>query len=483
MSIQESISQLKQFRQEIYQAFEARADATMGLIDALSSDTSARSVAELSLRPCFRFSYSSLYDAIDTFYQADEAEKADGDRQRLEQKRIRLIASYLPGSPRRKFWLFALDGTPYSRPWAGTLEDRGYVYQPHVVRGNKPVTIGHQYSALVFLPEKTSVDDPPWVVPMSIRRVPTASKGTAVGAAQIGALMEDESLPFHTGLSVLVGDGAYSTVTFLGSVAQYENLVAVARVRSNRVFYHPYQSVEGKTGPGHPRWYGERFALSDPSTWGTPDEIASTTFTTRKGRTLQVCLEGWYDLLMRGKRDLPMHQHPFTLIRVRVLDEASKPVFHRPLWLMVFGRRRRELSLLDAREVYDQRFDEEHFFRFGKQRLLMTTYETPDVEHEENWMQMVPLAYVQLWLARDVAEAMPRPWERYLPEPKSKIASPSTVQRDFGRIIRQIGTPAQPPRPRGNSPGRPRGTRLEHRKRHPVIKKRQKTRKKASIPA
>ena len=39
--------------------------------------------------------------------------------------------------------------------------------------------------------------------------------------------------------------------------------------------------------------------------------------------------------------------------------------------------------------------------RFGKQRLLMTQFQTPDVEHEENWIQFVLLAYVQLWAAKD----------------------------------------------------------------------------------
>ena len=29
----------------------------------------------------------------------------------------------------------------------------------------------------------------------------------------------------------------------------------------------------------------------------------------------------------------------------------------------------------------------EHLVRFGKQRLLMTSYLTPDVEHEENWFK------------------------------------------------------------------------------------------------
>lgn len=483
MDIQESILQLQQFRHELYQAaFEARADALMDLMDALSSNGGARSVVELSLSPFFRFGYSSLYDAIDSFFQASDPEKGVEERQKLEQTQMRQIASYLPEPLQRRYWLFGLDGTPIPRPWALALEDRSYVYQPQVVRGNKPVAIGHQYNSLVFLPEKIGVDDPPWVVPMSVWRVPSEAKANVVGAAQIGALMEDEVLPFHHALCVMVADSAHSVAPFLGRVAPYENLVTVTRLRSNRVLYRQPPPVEGKPGPGHPRWYGERFALKDPSTWGEPDEVASTTVITRKGRTWQVHLEGWYGLLMRGKKDLPMHQHPFTLIRVWVLDEQGQPVYRRSMWLAVFGKRRRELSLVDARQAYDQRFDQEHYFRFGKQKLLMAAYQTPDVEHEENWLQMVSLAYTQLWLARDVAQAMPRSWERYLPPRKSQVASPSTVQRDFGRIIQEIGTPAQPPKPRGNSQGRSKGTQLERRERHPVIKKRKKTRKKAPKP-
>jgi len=32
---------------------------------------------------------------------------------------------------------------------------------------------------------------------------------------------------------------------------------------------------------------------------------------------------------------------------------------------------------------------------------LMVAYQTPDVGHEENWMQIVALTMMQLWLARD----------------------------------------------------------------------------------
>ncbi len=182
---------------------------------------------------------------------------------------------------------------------------------------------------------------------------------------------------------------------------------------------------------------------------------------------------------MRGKRDYPMHDHPFTLVRIRMLDPDGRPVFRRTMWLVVIGDRRHQLSLLDVHQAYTQRYDLEHFFRFGKQRLLMASYQTPDVEHEENWCHLVQLAYVQLWLARCLANTLPRPWERYLPKPNSGEASPSRAQRDFGRIIQQIGTPVTAPKPRGKSPGRIKGTKLVPRERFPVVKKTRKVPKAA----
>ena len=240
---------------------------------------------------------------------------------------------------------------------------------------------------------------------------------------------------------------------------------------------------------------------------------AFSTFTTRKGQSYTVQIEAWHDMLVRGKRDLPMHQHPFTLVRGRVLDAQGKMVFPRPLWLVVFGERRQELTLLEIWDAYRQRYDLEHFLRFGKQRLLMDAYQTPETEHEENWWTLVQLAYLQLWFAREHANKVPRPWERYLlrfraedknsssveapsedknsspvassvegeqsslvefsskGEQASPIASPSDVQRDLTRILRHIGTPARAPKRRGNAPGRSAGQSPRLRVRLPVIKK------------
>lgn len=57
----------------------------------------------------------------------------------------------------------------------------------------------------------------------------------------------------------------------------------------------------------------------------------------------------------------------------------------------------------------------------------MTEFQTPDVKHGENWIRLVMLAYAQLWVAKDLAFHLPRPWERYLKPQSHTIMTPSAV--------------------------------------------------------
>lgn len=85
------------------------------------------------------------------------------------------------------------------------------------------------------------------------------------------------------------------------------------------------------------------------------------------------------------------------------------------------------------------------------------------------------LAYVQLWAARELTIHLPRPWERYFEQNNDKIVTPSVVQRDFQRIISEIGTPTRSPKTRGNSIGRVQGQAQTLRTKHPVVKKQSKS--------
>ena len=277
-------------------------------------------------------------------------------------------------------------------------------------------------------------------------------------------------------LCVLAADNYYSQRCFLNAIGEQPNLVIVTRARSNRVFYRSPDFQQATTpSRGHRRWYGERFDLKDETTWHPPDEIVKTTFATRRGRSLNLTITCWHQMLMRGTREYPMHQHPFTLLQVQVSDVVTGKLVWHPMWLIVSGQRQQELTPLDYYQAYRQRFDMEHMLRFEKQRLLMGSFQTPEVEHEENWVQLTLLAYGQLWAARELVDNLPRPWEKYHHKKTNHSITPSLVQRDFNRIIRVIGTPAVSPKPRGFSTGRVQGNSLGKRKRQSVLKKGRKS--------
>jgi hypothetical protein len=452
--------QLTQFRYEVYQNFNncKRTDTLMDLVDALSSNTTARTVVELSLNPHFRRQYTALNKAVAVNALTD-------------WRLASLACQTIDTSVKRKFHLLGTDITSNPRPFADTLPDRGFVYQPNTIKGNKPIAIGHQYSLWAWLPTYAPQKKGTWVVPLSMQRVPSQANKEMVGAKQLGDLLADKRLPFWEAFCVEVADSAYSKPAYLHANREHTNLVTIARARGTRTFYRQLASDAKLAQKGHPTWYGQPLRLKEPESWSSPDQSAETTFVSRKHVTYRVEIQAWHNLLMRGKKDCPMHQHPFTLVKICWYNPQGQALFLKPLWLIVMGDRRMDLSLLDIYAAYLQRYDLEHFFRFGKQKLLLDKFQTPDDKHEEHWWRLVALAYLQLWVAKDTASHLPRPWERYLPSATDQQLSPAMVLRDMSRIIRQIGTPAPAPKLRGKSPGRRKGVKLTPRIRQPVLKK------------
>jgi hypothetical protein len=461
MNTQESTTEFQQFRQELYELFNKRADTALELLDALCGFPEAETPVQLTLSPEFRRTHSALYKAIDAVAWEDISS-------------AKLIADAVPTPQQRPFWLFLVDVTSQPRPFAPTLADRGFVYQPNAVAGNKPVTLGHQYSTVALHTEKEPGMTKSWVLPMNAQRVATDQDKELVGARQLQELLADPDLPWHDDLVVEVGDTSYSKPAYLHANREHDNLVTIARVRSNRTFYRQFVYPDGELPRHRPRRYGEPFKLPDPTTWPPPDQQTQFSTTRRRGKTYTVEIQAWHNMLMPGKNQperIPMWPHPFTLVRVVRYHADGTRAFARPLWLIVVGPRRGELTLENIDAAYAARVDIEHFFRFGKQQLLLTAFQTPETEREARWWHIVHLAYVMLWMARHLAQQLPRPWEAYLPTAKQREISPTLVQRDFARLIRQLGTPAQPPKPRGKSPGRSPGTKLPPRPRHNVVVK------------
>ena len=284
-----TINQLKQFREEVYQSMKRSADALMNLVDALSGQRGARTVAELSLEPGFERKYSSVYQAIGDF-------EVKGEEQEAKEKRLLQIIGKTVLEPERNgYWLLGTDGTPAPRPYARTMEDRGFVYQPNVVKGNKPVTIGHRYSVLGHLPEKGE-GEPNWIVPLVVKRIETQETDISVGLKQLAMLMTDDKLPWSGEMCVPVADTKYGTTEYLNGAAKYDNLVNIIRMRSNRTLYLPPTPIEGDPQSGHPTWYGEPFRLGDPATWPDPDRTVEMAYSSRRGRAYTITIETWDEM-------------------------------------------------------------------------------------------------------------------------------------------------------------------------------------------
>lgn len=467
----QAIQDFQDWREQLTRALPRRQESLIDLIDALSSNQQATSVAELSLNPLFQRDYHSLYKGIAEFLPRPNEENYS---QRVKPI-FSAIYHTIPATISRSFNLLGIDATPYSRPYSATLPDKTFIHYPNPIQGNKPISIGHTYSVVCALPERTETGNVPWSIPLSCDRVPSTDTATKTGNKQLAKIWESSQIS-NEKLSVLVADCDYSQRGFIGEQVQQKNLVTITRVRSNRVFYRPFicENSEQKR-VGHPRWYGDKFDLSDSETWPESDEIAHTSLTTKRGRHLTVIISAWRQMLMKGTKTYKMNRHPFTLLQVIVKDATTGQTIWKPMWLIVIGERRYELSLIDGYECYRQRYDLEHLFRFGKQNLLMNSYFTPDVHHEENWVKLTLLAYVNLWAARKLATVLPRPWEQYLKTNKSVEVTPSLVQRDFTRIIKGIRLSAKSPKRRGFSSGRIKGEKKGRRTRHQVIKKTQKS--------
>jgi hypothetical protein len=424
--------QFRQFRKRLYhEHFNNRNNTLLQLLDALCSNQLARSVVELSLNPHFQQEHTSLFKGI-TVYQPEKASLSLAE----------LGAPYRPPLWQGRFHILGTDYTSNPRPYAFKLTEREVVYQATPIKGQKPITYGHQYYHINALADQSDPDYPSWAPPLSAYRVNRQDRET-VAIAQMRALLDNPLLPYYQEPSIQVGDSQFSTPAYLAAFHDKTNLTTVVRSRSNRVYNFPAEPEVKTAKRGRRRLYGPKMDLKDPASWPQPDESAIFSQTTYRGKSRIVEIQAWRNVLMRGHRKkalLPMHQYPFTLVRVRLYDDQMRLLFAEdPLWLIVMGQERQQLSPQDSYEVFGSRAGMEHFFRFAKRNLLLDKFQTPETEHEEHWWQLVCLAYLQLWVAQEYASCQPRPWEKSLPQVQKRYLSPTMVQRSFGGIIRQFG--------------------------------------------
>ena len=464
------LAKLQQFRETLYTLFPKRKDAIMNLLDALTSQGhQCDSIVQLSNATCFERQYSSITDAI-----------ADGLPEAQWEAIRKLVYQQMETHQETQPHRFILDCTPNPRPYARKLADRHITHAPNPAPGNKPICVGHQYSVLTLSPVDSAAQEKHWVLPVSAKRVASAQKGNEVGMKQLITSIEELGLTQE--MSISVGDTLYGTENCRMSAAQQENLVHICRLSTRRnVFCAPPAQHGNGVSKGRKKEFGAKMKLGEPSTHPACHQEVTTHQCNRKGTPYTVTIKCWKDMLLRGSRQFRASQHPFNLVQVSVTNEKGEPVFKRPLWLAVLGKRRHDVGLIDAHQHYASRYDIEHFFRFGKRHLLMAAYQTADVTHEALWWQLGMLAYTQLYLSKELVACLPAPWERYLPEYKHinsedpPMRTPSQTQRGFADLLNTIGTPANACVARGKPRGRMAGDIQVKRETLPIMFKTKKS--------
>lgn len=358
------------------------------------------------------------------------------------------------------------DCTARPRIYSKTVSDRSIVHAPNHVPGQKPITVGHEYSVVSFLPEDEPDRKAHWTLPLSIKRVRSHEKGPQIAFEQIKSIVSQR--PFNDSLCVDVADSAYSSNFWISETPSIPNLVHITRLRNNRILFQRPISMGIKRGKGRPKKYGLAFHLNEPP---KPDQEVKIERISSSGKLRIVRISRWNTLLAKGDNKHYAENHPFDAVRVQVIDSTGEQVYKKALWLGVIGTRRQEVSLEQTYDSYVQRYDIEHFFRFGKQNLVLSKGQTSDTRHEENLAWLSILSFAILYQVRHLASEERHPWERRKIRVLSKTASPSQVKRDYGRIIRGIGTPSPIPKTRGKSPGRMEGVKIPPRMLFPIVKK------------
>lgn len=373
----------------------------------------------------------------------------------------------LPEEENRKFRLFALDATSTPRIHAHTLDDRSYVHQANQI--GIPVTVGLEASVLTYLPEY-SIEEANWQLPISLERIATDTTACKVAKTQLQLLAE--STLTHSQLTVIVADCAY------GHLEPYsEDQIVIARARTDRKGRRPAKNdqIEHK-GRGRPRKYqpGTIRFVEDlpPGTEGGSDEEQEYE-DTMKHQRVDVLLNRWNDVHVEG------HSEPVDVVKVEIFakNDYTKTMLP-PLVLILSGKRKLEITAVDAYQSYRRRFDIEHFFRFVKQKLLFCAYQTPELDHQISWWWFCCMAYWLLYQVRHIGWGSTRPWHKKRDSTKS--AGPGEVKRLFAtRIFPVLGSPSHPPITCEKSLGRKIGTRFPKRERKKIVKK-QTVRRKAA---
>jgi hypothetical protein len=430
---------LKHIRQDLYESLERGADALFNLGDALLCESQAQSLPELSLSPVFERQWPSVYEALE-----------DG-RINVEQVRAIWVSVLLADRAENEAIWIAVDGSNIARPGARTSADRTIIHLPNLPLVDKAISIGWTFSTVVLVPEQTSS----WTPILDQQRISSEQTAIGVAIAQLQALKP----LFGNRRVIILADRWYGTPEFLRACHELGYSVLI-RLKSNRKLYRVPVRIHPR---GAPPKDGPLFQGKRPETHGQACEVWSE----QHPSGTRVQISRWNHMHFQQDRSLDL-----SVIRVERAAAKGTKRDPRVSWFVMLDA---VIPLPQIAQQYRRRFSQEHGYRFLKQELLWTRVHVRTPEQFERWSWLVALVFNQLYLARELGQALHRPWEC-----TDRPVTPQQVRRVMPAILLQVGTPARPCQPRGKSPGRAKGVRPEPAPRFPVVRKTLKVPLKAS---
>ena len=441
---------------------------------ALASCRDASSVVALSKSPVFHHQFSSIAKAIANLAK---------DARALKRIKERFQEQWWKYFPLSSVNYLQIDVVNIFREYAPCLKGRQYRHMANnVIAGNKPLGIGYGLSVVNLADFGSS-----WSLPFSMHRVKSNEDEVEAGAKQIKAICEREE--FAKSLNINAADSNYGVAKYITKVVEISNLVNILRIRhGNKV----YEGERQETG-GAPRIYGAEYHLIEESGWREyqkkekvyrkyltsiyekeADEYQEIERETKKGKQLKIELRRWSGMKMRTKGGHSMKEVEFELVGIRVLEKiGGKRVFERDVFVAVVGQERKKLRIEEIAEVFYHRFDLEVTNRFMKQNLFLEDYQTPDIEHLDNWNLLVQEALWLLWAASREVESYSEKWQKYS-EPKEEKGGRKTAsqtRKGLEGLILTFEKEPYLPKKCKKGLGRKKGEKFEPRKQYKVVKK------------